>query len=344
MSNPKLDIKPQIHVALSPWNLTDDYNRHAGVTILSILEHCSQPVTIHLLYDANLSIGKRDCEKYNKSCYQKIADKFGCQLQYHHVELPEWINTIPSVKKWTPGTLMRLCLPEILSSDIDKVLYLDCDMVVNTNIDTLYSLPIDEYYLAAVKDTSTGSFGKHRKKIYHKHNIPFESYFCAGTIILNLNKIRRDNVNFSEIMFNYLHENQNLPFLDQDILNWFCQGKYLELDEKYNIYSDRPDAYKYLNDGIIHYIGRYKPWKAYLGEIDDPYWKYLAQTPWCEDEQNLIKYLRNAPDIEKCFSVFPNYVLALRKYGRGKRAINTIKLISSILSTLVKESVKSLIK
>ena len=342
MSNTKLAIESQIHIALSPWDLTDDYNRHAGVTLLSALEHCSQPATVHLLYDAKFSIGKEREEAYNKSCYQKIAEKYSCQIQYHHVELPEWINTIPSVKKWTPGTLMRLCLPDILNTNIDKILYFDCDMVVNTNIDVLCSLPIDEYYLAAVKDTSTESFGKHRKKQYQRLNIPFDSYFCAGTIILNLKKIRSEDIHFSEMLFNYLYENQNLPFLDQDMLNWFCQGSYLELDEKYNIYSDRPDAIQYIDDAIIHYIGRYKPWKAYLGDIDNPYWEYLIQTPWCEDKKNLIKYIRNSPDIEKCFNILPNYVLALKKYGRRTRVINTIKLISSIVSTLITESMQFL--
>ena len=190
--------------------------------------------------------------------------------------------------------------------------------------------------------TTISTFGKQRRKYYTKHSIPINSYFCSGIIIINLGKIRNDSINFSKILFNYLHDNPDLPYPDQDMLNWFCQGSYLELDEKYNIYSDRPDATQYLNDGIIHYIGRYKPWKAYLGDIDNPYWEYLIQTPWCEDKENLIKYIRNSPDIEKCFSILPNYVLALRKYGRRTRVINTIKLISSIVSTLITESMQSL--
>ena len=76
----RLPTSSTIHIAISPWNLTDDYNRHAGVTLLSLLEHCSQPVTVHLLYDANLSIGKEKEEAYTKSCYQKICQKYNAAI------------------------------------------------------------------------------------------------------------------------------------------------------------------------------------------------------------------------------------------------------------------------
>ena len=161
----KLEDENHIQVSLSPWNLTDDYNRHAGVTLLSFLDHCPKntKITIHLLYDEKISIGKEKETEYNKQCYQKISDRYNCELIYHHVDLPEWVNDIPAVKKWTPGTMMRLCLPDLLP-DVEKILYLDCDMVVQTDIGKLWETPLGNNPLAACLDTDISAYPPKRKK------------------------------------------------------------------------------------------------------------------------------------------------------------------------------------
>ena len=73
-------VGERIHLAISPQDLTDDYNRHAGVILLSFLDHCSHPATVHILYDENLSVGKEESVEFNKQCYQEITDRYGCEL------------------------------------------------------------------------------------------------------------------------------------------------------------------------------------------------------------------------------------------------------------------------
>ncbi|MBQ4135206.1 MAG: glycosyltransferase family 8 protein [Methanocorpusculum sp.] len=281
----------RIHIALSPWDLTDDYNRHAGVTMLSALEHSSQPVTIHLLYDAKLSFGKEKEEAYNKACYQNIADKYNCELEYHHVELPKWIEELPCLKKWTPGAMLRLYLPELLQ-DLDKIIYFDCDMIIRTSIDVLWNTNINKY-LSACKDNSIPYFSRNRRKLYHKLGIDVDSYFCSGVLVMNLKRIRNEHPKFAENLLTYIKNNQNLPYPDQDLLNWFCEGNYDELDQKYNIYSDRNDWRIYSSDCIIHYADNAKPWIRYVGDIDNYYWNYLLRTPWCDEKSEILKYSRD---------------------------------------------------
>lgn len=127
-------------------------------------------------------------------------------------------------------------------------------------------------------------------------------------------------------MFGYLNENRDLPCLDQDILNWFCQGNYLPLEEKYNIYTGRADALQFIDDGILHYVGKAKPWKRYGGRIDDPYWKYLVQTPWAEDRVQLVRYVRVAPDIVQCFSSILAYYHHQDELGYPAIAVKMMKL------------------
>ena len=299
--------------------------------MLSALDHCSSPVTIHLLYDANLSVGKEREEAYNKSCYQKIADKYGCELQYHHVDLPEWIHELDSVKRWTPGTLMRIALPKIIT-DIEKIIYFDCDMVINTDVKPLWNTNIDNYYLAAVPDSAVQNFGRKRKKYYSKKNIPINGYFCAGTLVINLRKLREIR-DFIDTLFSYLHKNQDLPYLDQDMLNWFCQGEYVPLDEKMNIYTLRKDVFKYSDDCVLHYATKEsKPWVKYNGPIDDYYWAYLCQVPWCENREKLVEYTRSAPDINRALSLLHKDFFS---YMEGTK-LSEIKEITRIGQSIIK--------
>lgn len=319
----------RIHVALSPWDLTDDYNRHAGVTLLSLLENSSLPVTAHLLYDANLSKGKEAEEAYNKSCYQKIADRYGCELYFHHVEVPEWTKNLESVKKWTQGTLLRLYLPELLP-DVDKIIYVDCDMAIQTEIDALWNISLDKKYLAAVHDSDVPRFNQKRRELYKEKMIDVESYFCAGTLIFNLKKLQGLEIPFTEIMFSYLRENPDLPFLDQDMLNWFCKGEYVQLDDKYNVYTWRKEILSMANDCIIHYAGAKKPWKKYNGKIDDYYWKYLMQTPWCEKPEDLLRYIRDAPDVSKALPYLQKNFFANIEGNRKEKVSTAAKFTISI--------------
>lgn len=300
----------EIHVVLSPWDLSDSYNRHAGVTIESLLEHCSLPTTIHLLHDERLGSDEDEGVEFNKSCYNEIVENYNSKLQFHHVELPDWVDEMPATKQFTAGTLLRLQLPELLPN-IDKVLYLDCDMVVLTDISKLWNTNLDKYYLGACIDTGFASLGNITKKYWKNRGIPTDNYFNAGMLLLNLNKLRESS--FSQKAFNYLNKHRDVQLLDQDVLNWFCQDEYLMLDEKYNIFTHRNDAENYLDDCILHYTsGGRKPWNVYSGPIDNYYWKYLIKTPWCKTEQQMIDYIREAPDINKSRQLlsknFPTYL------------------------------------
>ena len=319
----------RIHIALSPWDLTDDYNRHAGVTLLSLLENSSLPVTAHLLYDANLSKGKEAEEAYNKSCYQKIADRYDCELLFHHVDVPEWTKYVDSVKKWTQGTLLRLYLPELLTN-VEKVIYVDCDMTIQTNVDCLWNVPLNDNYLAAVPDSDVPKFNQERRDLCKVKGINVDSYFCAGTLVLNLKRLRGLEKSFTEIMFSYLHDNQDLPFLDQDMLNWFCNGEYVCLDDKYNVYTWRDEILNLAEDCIIHYAGSKKPWKKYNGKIDDYYWKYLMQTPWCENPENLLRYIRDAPDVSKAIPLLQKNFFANIDGNRKEKVSTAAKFTLSI--------------
>lgn len=138
---------------------------------------------------------------------------------------------------------------------------------------------------------------------------------------------------FSETIFSYFEQHKDLPYLDQDLLNWFCRGDYVQLDKKYNVFSWWENALEYTNDCIIHYtIG--KPWKRYNGGIDDFYWDYLLETPWCENKRCLAKYIRDAPQIEKALPFIEKNFLEIIEGKPLDKSIHLCKFTLSIWASV----------
>ena len=117
----------------------------------------------------------------------------------------------------------RLCLSSI--TDLDKVLYLDSDIIAMKNIAELYAIDVSDYYLAAVVDKGHSTM-KSRCKL-GKDDI----FFNSGMQLINLKKFRENNIEAK--FFEKLRE--VLYYTDQDVLNDICRGKILPLHIKYNV-------------------------------------------------------------------------------------------------------------
>lgn len=119
---------------------------------------------------------------------------------------------------YTYITLMRAALTKILPHDLDRTLLLDPDTIVTDNIDDLWTLDLSDYYFAAVQET-------------RNHNHTKVPYFNAGVMLLNLSKLRSDHMDdriIAEI------NNVRYQHMEQDVLNFLCDGHILPLPAEYN--------------------------------------------------------------------------------------------------------------
>ena len=73
-----------------------------------------------------------------------------------------------------------------------------------------------------------------------------------------------------------------------------------------------------------------------MGGIDGPYWKYLVQTPRAEDKNQLVRYVRAAPDIAGCFSVLPVHYHYQDGLGYPIIAVKMMKLSLRLSVEIVK--------
>lgn len=281
-----------IHISLSPWDLSDDYNRHTGTTIVSVLENCSRKVIIHLLYEEKFSQQNPAVADANIQKYHQLASEYGAEVVFHAITLPEWVNDSErkNLQHFTPGTLLRLYLPTLLSEEISKIIYLDCDIVVKTDLAELWDFPLEDYSLAACIDAANKSNVRFYSDVHKPFGIDWRKYFNAGFLVMNLSRIRETKT-LPDTVMDIIYQHPELPYLDQDVLNIVFQNDTYFLNQRYNLpVGMRMTDYRLMKklgvkDGkyencILHFNGRKKPWKVYSGVVDEEYWRCFKKTPW----------------------------------------------------------------
>ena len=288
-----------IHIALSIWDLTDTYNRHAGVAMVSILENTKNPVHFHLLYDRERSNHDMECARENYFHYKSLEEKYDTKITFHHTDIPDWINEIPFIQIYTASSVLRFFILDLFP-DLDKVLYLDTDIVVRLDIAEIWGQNIGNFDLAA----RSGKLPFARRRNYQRRNINYDNYFNSGVILFNLKEIRSKKITSSDL-FSCLKVNQDLGWPDQDVLNMVFKSVFI-LPEKYNLLANKSNL-TVMDGAVFHFAGRVKPWNTYLGGVDKYYWEYLLVSPWGEKKEEVMQYLLEAPHIDNSLKRIPQY-------------------------------------
>ena len=167
----------------------------------------------------------------------------------------------------TAASLLRLRLPSVLM-DIDRVVYLDCDLVVLHDITTLYDTELSDVPLAACLDfwlTGSPPFAPPgwRADEWHKflrdvvRLSDSKAYFNAGVMVMDLRRFRSSSLIHAADEF-LERTNYETPFVDQEALNHVVDGVFVRLDRRWNVLA----ALGHSDPWIIHYAGPYKPWSC----------------------------------------------------------------------------------
>ena len=162
----------------------------------------------------------------------------------------------------------RLIAADVLPDKLDKILYLDCDMIVNSNIKELYDYDIEKYAFGAIIDEDYLNGAKYERLKYDKSF----SYINSGVILFNLEYWRKNRL--AKKCLDYISEYpERIKFHDQDTLNAVLHKEMRLLPLKYNfqtgfLYKSHKLEQRFIDEineslyspGIIHYTGPNKPW------------------------------------------------------------------------------------
>lgn len=179
----------------------------------------------------------------------------------------------------TAANYYRLFLTEILPKSIDKVLYLDADLLVLDDLNDLWKVNIEDYAIAAVHHPNP--------ERSNALKIPVSEYFNSGVMLINLDFWRKHDLVNQFFVFIKGHS-YLLQYWDQDVLNCLLHRKVLFLQKKWNTNSlDRSTS-------ILHFMGKHKPWSIHYdwNKTKKMYFDYLLDTPFrYQNKKPLLRYL-----------------------------------------------------
>lgn len=194
----------------------------------------------------------------------------------------------------TAAATIKFKLAEVLHG-IDKVLYLDGDTIIQSNLIDLFYMDIQEKYAATVRDLLVEGKTTQLKGLHS--NLKF--YFNSGMMLLNLKKMREENI--AEKLIDYRLNGINY-FMDQDALNVVfaenveylpCKFNYMvALKNDINDINDIifPEEYGYDKEiseyerlhqaDILHLAGRKKAWREFVPYVTEIFMKYYLESPF----------------------------------------------------------------
>ena len=237
--------------------------RQACVTIESILAvNRDEAVTFFFIL---LGVSDSDIELLKKS----ICGRAGMHVYRVQEAL---LNELPLHDLYlSPGTYLRLFFEQMLSFEIEKLLYLDVDIIVTDSLLPLWNESLDGYSMAAARDYSCYRKSVYDRLGYDKNDL----YFNAGVLLINLSYWRKNSV--SRRALDFIAQNPEVcRYHDQDALNYILHGTVKFISNSFNamIYFFRKDSESFFNNHdefvkiseqlknpvVIHYVLSEKPW------------------------------------------------------------------------------------
>lgn len=251
----------------------------ASISIISLLiNNTSNRFSFHLFTDS-VSDEYRDA-------LRDISEKYHSKITLYTLD-GDVFSQFPSTNAWSRATYFRFSAFEYLSDFIDRVMYIDADVICNNKIEEFYYKDINNCIAAVIPDVE-----RNRIKAAERFSITefVDSYFNAGVILLNL-VAWKNNSCFEKALDILRNGEYNLAFLDQDVLNLIFLGDTVIMKRDFNcIYGmDRElikkESYRdYIKEStaLIHYVGLTKPWHEWAIDYESaqPFKRAFQESPW----------------------------------------------------------------
>ena len=289
----KINFKNSKIIIPIAMSLDDGYTYPIIVAITSIMEnsYSNTRYIFHIMHPSEFSIK-------NKKKIQSLEKKYNrCTIYF--IDMKEQYKNAKTVRYLTTPAYYRLSLPNLFHN-LDKILYLDCDILTFSDLKEMYIIDMENYYYKGFLEVGIDPF--------HPNNT---IYICSGVLLINLEELRKDDM--VNQMHKFMKDNdeklKKIPFHDQAIINAVCYNKIGILPAKMGIFNfkniERLDIfykkirykYKYsyeefklafLNPFILHFTSN-KPWSKGNGNQCKIWWVYARKTDYYQEIRNKYK-------------------------------------------------------
>lgn len=303
------------------------YTQHLAAAVASLLAHNGN-VTVHVI---GAEVEPEDAVKLTAT-----AATFGRQLNFVEFDLGR-VAHLHEFMHLSRAAYFRLFIPHLFP-ELRKAIYLDCDLVVETDLRELWETEFDGQALAGWDECNT--------RLAELFGIGEDSYINSGVLLFNLDFWREHDV--TERCIRWLEANPNgSPQLDQDAINVVLRGQKKTIDRRWNLNPLSHENLTILREGVaildryprrvLHFAGPLKPWhRCYDFDLAKSYWKYLALTPWSDakaiEPVNIAQALSVANQYHQATDHFQacRYYQAAITYRVDQRGLESMLLLDCI--------------
>lgn len=261
------------------------YIPHSAAMLHSLVEHSAgHDLHVHYLHGP-------ECPPVDMQTMETWLTRAGVDSDFLRID-DDQIAGLPVEGFGRKGTWYRTFLPG-LRLDVDRMLYLDVDLIVTDSLAPLFEIDMTGQWVAAVTNV-----------LQHDHThrpaelgLPDHAYFNAGVLLMNLEQMRRDDCTGRLLEFARA-DPELLAWQDQDAINVVLGERRLPLHPRWNLmnafhlFPYAADAFPpgqleeaKAGPAIRHFEGPSvnKPWHYLCNRADrELYDRHRAQTPWPE--------------------------------------------------------------
>ena len=294
----------------------DNYSLSGGALINSIYKNSSDDKNYDII------ILENNVSARNKArLVSLVSDKSNFLIRFFDVNAFSEMKSVYTRGHFSAATYARLFIPSIFSNS-EKVIFIDADTIVESDIGELASIDLKDNLVAAVKDIVMEGFVKFGALAHvdgEVSNITAEQYlknilgmkdtqkyFQAGIVIFNISQMNLEGT-FLQLI-NTMKE-RNYWFLDQDIMNKVFYNRVHYLPFEWNVYhgNGNTDAFfpnlqfsTYMSflearkkPKMIHFAGENKPWDTPFVYFFDNFMAYIYSTPWQKEVSDRLNSKNN---------------------------------------------------
>lgn len=299
-----------------------NYIKYCGVTLTSILlSNPSENFTFHIFCD---DISEQDIAKVKAT-----TEKFNTNIIIYYLDLDllkNFSSNMGGNDHISIAAYFRFIAYSELANNIDKVLYLDSDILVKGSIAEFWNVDMNSKCAVVIEDAYGNDMAK---------RVGTEKYFNSGVMFVDLEKWNKND--YTPICIKKATE-KVYQFLDQDILNIVLDKNIIWLDKYYNYNyslsrlmdkSKKPSAECLPKEvKICHFIGASKPWHSWVQCIDavKQYNAVKEQSNWRDNllitpfdmKKNKYKYMHKFARLAKKESLYKEMAYWYIQYAINK--------------------------
>lgn len=275
----------------------NNYAPFMGVSIYSLLKNnvAVDNIEIYIIDD--------DISEENKEKLINLANAYKRGIHFLNVSMISALDEVKEFAKYTGArknthSFYKLFLTHLLSQDVHRILYIDCDTLVTGSIEDVMNIDMGSNVIGMILDSL---IYKGKEAIGLKEKDP---YFNSGVILFDVDKWK-ENLCEKKIV-NTIKQHGQYGTVDQDVLNVALLGSIFTMPMEYNVqphhldfsiktyfnaFPDRSDYYTpeeiaeaVKSPKILHffrYLGK-SPWDLRNYHPDrDIFDRYLSESPWC---------------------------------------------------------------